>query len=119
VGPVIVVVYVSVPAAVPNKITPVGVLYENTPDPLLYKYPAELANPPIVLRLVYPSCLPFHVTAEVILLSSRVPVHPSVRLTDYNKAVLGVPPKVRVTLVSSTLLRADGVTVGIVGLFSI
>ena len=57
----------------------------------------------------------FQLLADVILLSARVPVQPNVKEVGCNRAVDGVPPKVKVTFVSSTFVKAEGVTVGIVG----
>ena len=62
---------------------------------------------------VIASCLAFHVAADVILLSANVPVHPNVRLVACNKAVLGDPPSVRVTFVSSVFVKAAGVTTAV------
>ena len=55
------------------------------------------------------ACLAFHAAAEAIRASARVPVHPTVNDTACSNAVNGVPPRVRVTLVSSTLVSAAGV----------
>lgn len=51
----------------------------------------------------------FHVAAEAIRSSAKVPVHPSVNDVACNKAVDGVPHKVNVTLVSSVFVSAAGV----------
>ena len=51
--------------------------------------------------------------ALAILPSANVPVHPNVKLVAANSAVLGLPPSVSVTLVSSVFVNAAGVTVGI------
>ena len=63
-----------------------------------------------MVPVVIAFCLPFQVVADAILESANVPVHPSVRLVACNKAVDGEPPNVRVTFVSSVLVRAAGVT---------
>ena len=53
--------------------------------------------------------------ADAILVSAKVPVHPTATLTACNNAVVGVPVNASVTLVSSVFVNAAGVTVGIVG----
>ena len=69
---------------------------------------------PIVVKVIA-SCLAFQVPELAILTSANVPVQPNVKLVACSNARVGVPPNVRVTLVSSTLVRAAGVTEGIEG----
>jgi len=62
---------------------------------------------PVMADVPLPCKSPVKVEAPVPPLATEsCPVQPSVRLAARRRAVVGVPPKVRVTLVSSVLVKA-------------
>jgi hypothetical protein len=87
-----------------GKVTDVVLVMVN----VLANAPAVVKLPPRVIVLA-----PL-LTPVPPLVPESVPVHPKVKDVACNKDVAGVPPRVKVTFVSSTFVNAAGVTVELV-----